>query len=178
MNLKSSNSLMFDSAESSYIRLDITSIMFFFLIRMSLQLCSSCMGVCDSGLPMSLCAGEFPLPSFMIPLTRYLMKKSSMKSSIVKSKLSRTPPSYYLTITPRELNLGLTSGIEVDLIWAMFTLSLKILSQSLLGSALSYCISLLESLLTMIWNITFEKAGQLQWYYSSKVSKIGSKKFE
>jgi hypothetical protein len=61
-----------------------------------------------------------------------------MKSSIVKSTLSEVPPSYYFTVTPRELKRGLASCIEVDLILIMFTLSLNNLSQSLLGSALSY----------------------------------------
>ena len=138
MNLKSSNNLILESWDKSCIKSDITSIIFFFRIRISLQLTSSCIGVCDSGLPISLSPGEFPFLSLMIPLTRYLMKKSRIKSSIVKSTLSEMRPSYCFTVTPRELRRGLASCIEVDLIWAMLTLSRNILSQSLLGSALSY----------------------------------------
>ncbi len=151
MNRKSSNCLMLDSDQRSCIKSDMTSIIFFFRIMISLHVVSSCIGVCDSGLPMILCSGIFPFPSLMIPLTRYFMKKSRMKSSIVQSTLPEFTPSYYFPVTPiSELRRGLTSFSDIPVICAMLTRFLNIENQSLLGSALSYQISLLESLFTMI----------------------------
>ena len=69
INLRSSNYLILVSGDKSCIMSDITSIMFFFLIMISLQLVSSCIGVYDSGLPIILISGEWPL-SFKTPVIR------------------------------------------------------------------------------------------------------------